>query len=164
MRREKELRRVVEYFGFADGTSVYTIIPNKIIGDYGYVGNVVRGKIDLSLNKWGAKYHDTRFDKGFIRAVCGFLSKKKDLVYDYQGNVYFIDGKPLMKDSNLFVLNNGQLYFVNRNGNGSNIHMNYYLNKNKSKEILDLFSKIKNRYYKEKLANDLDWLFYVMEY
>lgn len=164
MKREQMLKEIVEYYGLKDNAKVYTIIPNIIIGDYGLIGTVEGGKIDLEKDQWG---HKVPIEKGFKRKVCGFLTTHKKMfkALDSEGNFYLIDGTPLMgkggEYSNMFKLSNGQLYYVEQWD--GNVLQNYYFRKKDSREILELFEEVRENKYRELIANNLSWLFSIMD-
>lgn len=164
MKREQMLKEIVEYYGLAEKTKVYTIMPNVCIGDYGLIGTVEGGKIDLEKDQWG---HKVPIEKGFKRKVCGFLATHKRLfkAFDHEGNFYIIDGKPLMEKggeySNMIKLANGQLYFINQED--ENVLNNYYFKKKDSREILELFQEVREKKYRNLIANNLGWLFSIMD-
>lgn len=157
-KREKFLQLIVEKFNLKEGVEVYTIIPNKIVGNYGKVGIVRNGSIELTISK-------SNNIKGEIRMVEGFLSRfiNREVFKDLNGNIYFIDGKPVTKDANLFKLTNGQYYFIN----GANIipefssdMINCYFSKAISKVIDKLLKMFhRNINFKRLIQNfdDLDY-------
>lgn len=149
-KRENILKEIVEYYGLNDGSVVYTIIPNILMGDYGQVGVVENNTINLRRGKCRELFPLT---KKFIRRVAGFLTKflnnpNRRVILDRTGNAYFIDGEPVTKEANLFRLSNGQYYFID----GANDSLekfesnndNYYYSKKISKKI-DYLLRVSNK-------------------
>ena len=168
-KRENVLKEIVEYYGLNEGTVVYTIAPDTIIGDFGQVGLVQNGTINLKMDKCGNEYPLT---KNFIRRVGGFLNKflnnqNRRIVLDRAGNVYFIDGKPVTKDANLFRLTNGQYYFVDGANDCSekfeSKNDNYYYSKKISKNIDYLLRVFKKTRSFEQLIKDNDFIFSLLD-
>lgn len=168
-KRENVLKEIVESYGLNEGTVVYTIIPNILIGDYGQVGVVENGTINLKLDKFGNEYPLT---KGFIRRVAGFLIKFLDnpnrrVVLDRAGNAYFIDGKPVTREANLFRLSNGQYYFVDGANDCSekfeSQHDNYYYSKKISKNIDYLLRGFRKTRSFAQLIKDNDFIFSLLD-
>lgn len=168
-KRENILKEIVKYYGLSEGTVVYTIIPNTIIGDYGQVGVVENGTINLKLDKYENEYP---LSKKFIRRVAGFLMKflnnpNRKVVLDRTGNAYFIDGKSVTKEANLFRLSNNQYYFVDGANDCSerfeSQHDNYYYSKKISKNI-DYLLRVSNKTnYFEQLIKDNDFIFNLLD-
>lgn len=169
MKRNTILKEIVEYYGLNDGTIVYTIIPNILMGDYGQVGVVENGTINLKMGKYRDLFPLT---KKFIRRVAGFLMKflnnsNRRVVLDRAGNAYFIDGKPVTKEANLFRLSNGQYYFVDGANDCSekfeSQHDNYYYSKRISKNI-DYLLRVSNKCKDfEQLIKDNDYIFNLLD-
>lgn len=168
-KRENVLKEIVESYGLNEGTVVYTIIPNILMGDYGQVGVVQNGTINLKMGKYRDLFPLT---KKFIRRVAGFLMKflnnpNRRVVLDRAGNAYFIDGKPVTKEANLFRLSNGQYYFVDGANDCSekfeSQHDNYYYSKKISKNIDYLLRVFRKTRSFAQLIKDNDFIFSLLD-